>query len=238
MNRHLATGCVAAIACIASGASALAQRDVMTSPIPAQPTPAESQLNQDLKAGPGGVTPTQQRRLNTSGSPQDTGARTAADQANPNQEGHAYIMQTLAAGTVTRQGSEFARSKAVDPQVKSFAEQEIAEQTSLADALHALADPSATASTGTRQAASTAPVLSQHASAAMQRLSHESAGPNFDRDYVSSQVGWHKDLIAVQEQFLKTNPSDNRLRELAQRTLDTAQHHLSQLQQMQAGGNR
>jgi putative membrane protein len=139
---------------------------------------------------------------------------------------------------VTLQGSEFARSKAADPRVKSFAEQEIAEQTALADALHALAGPSATASTGARQAASTAPVLSQQASAAMQRLSHESAGPNFDRDYVASQIGWHKDLIAVQEHFLNTSPSDNRLRELAQQTRDTAQRHLSRLQQMQAGGSR
>jgi predicted outer membrane protein len=72
----------------------------------------------------------------------------------------------------------------------------------------------------------------------MQRLSHESAGPNFGRNYVADQIGWHKDLIAVQEQFLSTNPSDNRLRELALQTRDTAQRHLSQLEQMQAEGNR
>jgi putative membrane protein len=238
MNHHLATGFVVAIACIASGASALAQQDVSTSPIPANPTPAESRPNQELHGGPGGVTPTQQRRLNSTGSPQDTGARAAADQVNPSSDGAAYIAQTLAAGTVTRQGSEFARSKAADSRVKSFAEQEIAEQTALADALHALSDPSATASTGAGQAASTGPVLSQQASAAMQRLSHESAGPNFDRDYVASQIGWHQDLIAVQEQFLNTNPSDDRLRELALRTRDTARRHLSELQDMQTGGSR
>lgn len=243
MHRRLVTaGLVAALA-----SPALAQQGVLTAPIPTTPQPAE----QGSSSGQGGQASPQQREQRTTqgGAPQDArtparqgGAQAGASGGTPaaqpgQQQSQAeaqYVMQALAAGTVSLQASNFAVTKAQNPRVKQFAEFEIGEQNTLADVLHSLADPSATASTGARQAASTAPELSQAASQMMERLSRAQPSPAFDREYVAGQIQGHQELLAIQERYLQGGAQSRELASIARLARGQIQQHLAVLQEIQA----
>ena len=173
MDRRVVTaGLVAALA-----SPALAQQSTVTSPIPVQPQPTETQAGGAL-AGPQGTQTNQDRvnRTQAGGSPADTtSARRQGQASDPAQAGQnaaqqargesgsaeqtqavtQYIQQVMAAGTLALQASTFARDKAQNPKVKQFAAFEEAEQNTMFDVLHSLSDPSTTSSTNQQAAQAT-----------------------------------------------------------------------------------
>jgi putative membrane protein len=232
-RRILGAGLAAALA-----TSALAQQGPV-SPIPANPVPAETQPNPPL------ATPQDQRqqRLQMPGAPQDTGVR--AQQGAPPRQAQAgpqsspadsrQIEQTLAAGTVTLQASTLARTKAQNERVKSFAAAEEAEQNTLFEVLHSLADPATTASTDPRTtqaapAAATAPVISDQGAAAMERMSRAGPGPEFDRDYVRLQIDGHQEQLAIQDRYLAGAPQNREQVAIAKLARGQIREHLARLE--------
>ncbi len=173
MDRRVVTaGLVAALA-----SPALAQQSTVTSPIPVQPQPTETQAGGGL-ATPQGAQTNQDRvnRTQAGGSPADTtSARRQGQASDPAQAGQnaaqaargesgsaeqtqavtQYIQQVMAAGTLALQASTFARDKAQNPKVKQFAAFEEAEQNTMFDVLHSLSDPSTTSSTNQQAAQAT-----------------------------------------------------------------------------------
>jgi predicted outer membrane protein len=231
-------------------ASASAQQ-APVSPIPATPVPAETQANPAL------VTPQDQRqqRLQTPGAPQDTGVK-AERTGRPQQQAQApqgsqadaqHIRQMLAMGTVTLQASTLARTKAQNEQVKRFAAFEEAEQNTLSDVIHSLAEPATTASTSQEtvqataqnaprspaEAAATAPVIPDQDAAMLDRLSQAQPGRDFDRDYVRLQMERHQDLLASQDRYLGSNPPNRELTSIAKLARVQIREHLTLLQDLQ-----
>lgn len=241
MHRRLAT----AVLAVTLASPVLAQNQGPVSPIPVTPQGTNApRTNESLG------TNAQQREQRTTqgGAPQDSrtparqgGAQAGATGGSPTatagqqqtQADRQYITQTLAAGTVSLQASNFAITKAQNARVKRFAEFEIAEQNTLTDVLRSFAEPSTTASTGAAQAAATAPVLSQQASAMMERLSRAQPGPAFDRDYVAGQVQAHQELLAIQERYAQGNSTNRELTTVARLAQSTIREHLTLLQQIQ-----
>ena len=224
---------------IAFSLPALAQQQSPPAPIPVTPQPAETQQNQSLGVGQ----QERQQRLQQGGAPQDTGAQVRQGQASSSagmgqQQSEAdrqYIQQTLAAGTVALQASNFALSKAQHPRVKQFANFEVAEQTTLAEVLRSFSEPAATASTtrGAQQAASTAPELPQRDSAAMEKMSRAEAGPAFDRDYVSMQIQGHRELLSIQERYLQSSPGNREAMNVAKLARGQIKEHIALLEDIQ-----
>ncbi|AWM85753.1 DUF4142 domain-containing protein [Microvirga sp. 17 mud 1-3] len=237
MPRRLAiVGLAAVLAC-----PALAQQVQQNQaiPYPTTPQPAETQTNQGL----GQNVQQREQRVRQGGAPQDTRAQTNQGQAGAtaqmgqqqSQADRQYVEQTLAAGTVSLQASNFAATKAQNPRVKQFAGFEIAEQNTLSDVMHSMAEPTATSSTtkGAQQAASTAPELPQNDAAAMERMSKAQGGPAFDKDYVAMQLKGHQDLFAVQERYLQGNPQNRELMNVAKLAMGQIREHIALLQDIQ-----
>ena len=148
-------------------------------------------------------------------------------ESTPTEADRQHINDTLAAGTVALQTSNFALSKAQNPRLKRFAEFEIGEQNTLADVLHSLSEPTSTASTGAAQAASTAPVLSQQASAMMERKCPvRSPARRSIRINAAGQIQGHQELLAIQEHYLKSAPPNRELVAIARLAQNTIQEHL------------
>jgi putative membrane protein len=250
-DRALAAALIALLAIPASAQSP--SGGTVTAPIPVNPMPTQASP-QAQPASPGGVTPTQQQRLQTPGAPQDTGVRSRQSQAQPampgQQGGEAeirHIQDTMALGTVTLQVSTFARSKAQNPRVQQFAGFEEAEQNTLVEVLHALADPRATSSTNQQaveattqnapqnpgQAAATAPVIGPERANLMERMSRAQPGPEFDRDFVQLQLDGHRDLLQVQERYLANNPQNREQRAIALMARTQIREHIALLESIQ-----
>jgi putative membrane protein len=224
---------------VAFSLPALAQQQAPVSPIPVTPIPAETQTNQGLGANQ----QQRQQRTQQGGAPQDTQTPMRQGQASApagmgQQQSEAdrqYVQQTLAAGTVALQASNFALTKAQHPRVKQFANFEVAEQNTLADVLHSFADPATTASTsaGAQSAASTAPELPQKDAAAMEQMSRAQPGAAFDKDYVAMQIQGHQELLSIQERYLQSNPGNREAMNVAKLARGQIKQHLALLEDMQ-----
>jgi putative membrane protein len=225
---------------VAAATSPVLAQQAPVAPIPATPQPTEGLPNQSL----GTRTQEREQRTRQGGAPQDTRSQArqgdrssgSSETLSGQQQSEAdarYIQETLAAGTVTLQASVFARDKAQLPRVRQFARFEEEEQNTLADVLHSLAGPSATASTGRTQAATTAPELPAQASSLMERFSHAQAGPDFDRAYVTAQLQGHQDLLRIQERYLEGSRQDPDLAAIARLASGRIREHLARLQALE-----
>lgn len=241
MPRRLAIVGLAAVLACPAFAQQVQQNQAI--PYPVTPQPAETQTNQGL----GQNTQQREQRVRQGGAPQDTRAQTNQGQSQgqsgapvqmsqqQSQADRQYVQQTLAAGTVSLQASNFAATKAQNPRVKQFAGFEIAEQNTLSEVMHSMAEPTATSSTtqGAQQAASTAPELPQADAAAMERMSKAQGGPDFDKDYVAMQLKGHQDLFAIQERYLQGNPQNRELTNVARLALGQIREHIALLKDIQ-----
>lgn len=236
-SRRLA---IAGIA-IAFTLPALAQQATQGQAIPysVTPQPSAREVNPALDQN----AQQRQQRTQQGGAPQDTQTPMRQGQANSapaaqgqqqSQEDRQYIQQALALSTVSLQQSNFALSKAQNPRLKQFADFEIGEQNTLTDILHSFADPAATASTtaGAQAAASTAPVLSQEDSAAMERLSKAQPGAAFDREYLNLQIQGHQRLLKLQESQLQSS-GNREMTNIAKLARGQIQEHLALLEDIQ-----
>ena len=252
VDRIVAAGLIALLSLPASAQAPPAGS--VAAPIPANPTPAEGLPNQNASGGSGGVTPTQQQRLQTPGAPQDTGAGARQSQAQSSQPAGAgqraaqadirHIQETMALGTVTLQAATFARSKAQHPRVQRFAGFEEAEQNTLFEVLRAMADPGATSSTNPQavqattqnapqnqsQAAATAPVIAPERADLMERMSRAQPGPEFDRDFVRLQLDGHRELLELQDRYLSGTPQSREQKAIAMMARTQIREHIAELE--------
>jgi len=140
-----------------------------------------------------------------------------------------HIQQTLQLGMVALETSRIALQKARNENLKQFAQFETDEQTTLAQILHSMLDPTAPAVTGaTRQtqpaqtgsSASSTPAAAANSAARapdsildtkgremIQRL-QQASETEFDRAYLAGQIEGHRDLLQVQERYLSANPQN------------------------------
>jgi putative membrane protein len=233
------TRCLVTAAIVASVLTlpALAQQQQAPIPMPAGP--------QQIQTGTPLGSDRQQReqRVQQGGAPQDSRTPTRQGTSAPAQMGQQqsqadakYIEQTLAAGTVSLQQSNFALTKAQNRWVKMFANFEVAEQNTLADVMHSFADPASTASTsaGATQAAATAPELPPADAAAMEKMSKAQPGAAFDRDYIAAQLKGHQDLLNIQELYLQNAGGNRETANIARLARGQIKEHLVLLQDIQS----
>ncbi len=97
-----------------------------------------------------------------------------------------YVPETLSAGMVALRTSEIAVQKATHPNVKQFAELEIAEQKTIASVLAAT------------PAGKNAPELKPQQQQAIDQLNGMQAGTDFDNAYVEAQIKGHNELLEIQ----------------------------------------
>ena len=260
MNRLAAAGLIAVLTC---PALAQAPNQGPVSTIPANPVPAETAPGGALAGPDAARSNQDRiNRTQAGGSPADTTSarrqgQAASDNRAPNPSPQAarqasqadsqYITAALAGGTVTFQAANFAADKAVDARVQRFAAFERDEQSTMFDVLHSLADPTATSSTnrpaadatgqGTPrtsfEAAATAPVLSNEASAAMERMSRAARGPAFDRAFVDLQLDQHRQLLQVHQRYLASNPQDQTNAAIAKLAQGAIRQHIAELEKIQ-----
>jgi putative membrane protein len=130
-----------------------------------------------------------------------------------------HMTRTLAVGSLSLATSRIALAKAKNPTVRQFAEFETAEQETIADILKSKMMPDLKPS-GDVKAPTDADVagnLDPKGRALVEKMTGLKAGAGFDRDYVKAQIDGHKDLLAIQETYLKAadDPGEINLAKLA-----------------------
>ncbi len=140
-----------------------------------------------------------------------------------------HIQQTLQLGMVALETSRIALQKARNENLKQFAQFETDEQTTLAQVLHTMMDPTAPAATGattrsqpaqTGSSASSTPATAANSAARapdsvldtkgremIQKL-QQASDAEFDKAYLAGQIEGHRDLLQVQERYLSSNPQN------------------------------
>lgn len=109
-----------------------------------------------------------------------------------------HLQQTMMLGSTTLEASRIAKEKAQNADVKQFAEFEVAEQETISEILRAMPMQGTGAS-----APPPAPQTDAKSREMIQKLQSTGAGRTFDREYVQGQIDGHRQLLAVQEDYLK-----------------------------------
>ncbi|MFL6665496.1 MAG: DUF4142 domain-containing protein [Rhizobacter sp.] len=136
----------------------------------------------------------------------------------------AFLKQAAQAGLAEVEGSKLAVDKAVNTQVKGFAQQMVDDHMKAHDALRKLAS-----SKGVELPAE--PSVAQKAKL---RLLSSSDGAAFDRRYADSiGVGAHEDTVRL-FQKAASGASDADVKAWAATTLPTLQHHLEMAREMKS----
>lgn len=133
-----------------------------------------------------------------------TGTATSPAGATPMGDAETqHMKRTMAAGSLALATSRVALKKASDDDVKEFAQFEVAEQETIADILKSMETG---AVSGTVKAPSESEVeghLDAKGKDMLGKLSEMKSGEAFDRDYVKGQIDGHKQLLDIQEDYLK-----------------------------------
>ncbi|MBP0115300.1 DUF4142 domain-containing protein [Bradyrhizobium vignae] len=137
------------------------------------------------------------------------GLSTLAVQARTNSQ-RDFRTADLMGGAFAMRTSQLALTRTGNPDVVNFANAEIAEQVQVASALGA--------------APGSVPLRPDHATM-LQRLQVTPSGP-FDRMYVQGQIRGHRELLALNNSYLRTggNPQEQ---QVAQMSLPVIQRHLA-----------
>lgn len=130
-----------------------------------------------------------------------------------------YKTETLMAGTFAKQTSQLALAQATHPKVKEFAQFEVAEQTTIAQALTDLNNPPP------------APLDAKHKGLLTQLQGM--SGKAFDTAYVQGQIEGHQELLNIQQSFLNGVPVNHDSRHIAMLARTVIQMHLTMLQDIQ-----
>lgn len=102
-----------------------------------------------------------------------------------------HAQRTLMAGSLALETSKIALEKSKDDDVKEFAQFETDEQTTVAEILKGM-DPSLMPKPDSKHAET------------VQKLQSAKAGEAFDMAYIDGQIDGHRQLLAIQEDYLKT----------------------------------
>lgn len=98
-----------------------------------------------------------------------------------------YVQQTLLIGSLAQKTSEIAAQKGTHPNVRQFAELEVAEQKAIASVLAATPD------------GKQPPPLPADRQKMVDDLNSMQAGPEFDQAYLQGQIDGHTELLQVQQ---------------------------------------
>jgi len=178
----------------------------------------------------------------TSGSSSSTQPGTPAGSSTMNrmggQMGQAemqHMQQTMQLGMVAMETSRIAMSKARHEDLKRFANFEVQEQTDLAEVLQSMMEPLATAATGQSAGGAQGGSMPMDAGARdmMQALQGKQAGAEFDKTYLDGQLQGHRNLLQVQEKYLKSNPQNRELMNVARMASGRIREHIAMLETMQ-----
>jgi putative membrane protein len=116
-----------------------------------------------------------------------------------------HAQRTMAAGAASLATSRIAAQKAQDEDVKLFSTFEVREQEGIADVLKSVQEPSNLS--GTVKAPSEQEVTS-HLDAKGQemvkKMQSAKAGDDFDKDYIKGQLDGHRELLQIQQDYLKS----------------------------------
>ena len=130
-----------------------------------------------------------------------------------------HMQQTLAVGALSLMMSRVAASKVKLGALKQFVGFEITEQETVASVLKAMSMPG-TPPSGLVPPPSDTEVmanLDQKGKAMMDKLRALQPGTEFERSYVKAQIDTHKQLLEIQEAYLKSpdNPDETNVAKLA-----------------------
>ena len=146
----------------------------------------------------------------------------------------AHIKRTLAVGSLSLATSRVAAPKVKHAMLKQFAGFEIAEQETIANIIKGMMMPGATPM-GQVPVPTDAEVmgnLDEKGKAAVEKLRALKAGPEFEREYVKAQIDGHKQLLEIQEAYLKA-PDDLDETNVAKLAKGMILEHLSLLEDIE-----
>src|SRR3954469_21836837 len=133
-----------------------------------------------------------------------------------------FAKKVASANTFEIQSSELAKDRAQSSEVKSFADQMIADHTKAGEDFKAAV-----------QAANVSPPPAEEPDAKQKATLtklRNAQGAAFDKAYVSAQVAAHREAVSLFRSYAK-NGRTAPLKEFAQNTLPTLEHHLTMVQE-------
>jgi putative membrane protein len=138
-----------------------------------------------------------------------------------------FATKAASGGLAEIQAAQQAQQKSTSPQVKTFANQMIADHTKANNELQQIA----------QQQKLTLPTQpTAHDRASVQAMGSKT-GANFDRGYAQEEVRDHQQDISLFEQEAKSG-RDPALKQYAQETLPTLRHHLEMAQTLNTGNQK
>ncbi len=144
-----------------------------------------------------------------------------------------HMQQTMQLGMVALETSRVALNKAQNADLKQFANFEVQEQTTLAEVLRSMMDPSATAATGQTGGMQGDMQMDASARDMLETLQAKQAGADFDKAYLDGQLQGHRNLLQVQEQYLQSNPQSREHANVARMARAQIREHIALLEEMQ-----
>lgn len=152
----------------------------------------------------------------------------AARMADFGQAEYDYITRVGPLGQASLQSSQAARGQATDPWVRSFAENEVAEQETLSEILTEVGRQSGRPLPNPRPDPRTAREL-----AMMQR----ERGDRFDEAYLRMQLQAHQELLRIQDDYLRTGRNMH-MRHIAMLARGQITDHIRQIQLLERRDDR
>jgi putative membrane protein len=126
----------------------------------------------------------------------------SADQ--PGQAEQKHMQDTMKTGALSLATSRIAVQKAQNPSLKQFAQFEVAEQETIAEVLKSLQGANVTTGQGAATNAEAQDQLDAKGKQMLQKLQSAKAGAEFDKEYSKGQTDGHKELLATQENYIKS----------------------------------
>ena len=114
-----------------------------------------------------------------------------------------HMRRTQTVGSLSLATSRIARKKAEDSDVKEFAEFEVAEQETIADILKSMQTGDVSGMVKPPAESEVDANLDDKGKMMVEKMGEAKAGAAFDREYVTAQIDGHKQLLQIQEDYLK-----------------------------------
>ncbi len=210
--------------------------EVSSSPAGAEPPPAgdEPAAGATATGAEPSAAPTDPNAAAQPGTPGAPSAPSMADQPAPGAAAPAPAMADAEVLGVLRtvhqsevKAGELAASKAASPQVRQFGQMIVTE--------HQQADQQlVTTASVPPQPGALSQVIEEQVKAVLQRL-ESVPGPEFDKDFMQSQVKMHEQVLSVIDAQLLPSAQSPEVRQLAESTRQSVQQHLQTAQQIAAG---
>jgi putative membrane protein len=114
-----------------------------------------------------------------------------------------HMKRTETVGSLSLATSRIALKKAEDEDVKEFAQFEVAEQETIADILKSMQTGNVSGTVKPPSESEVEANLDDKGKEMIVKMQQAKAGVAFDREYVNAQVDGHKQLLQIQEDYLK-----------------------------------